>query len=190
MSWRCALAFSLPVAFLFVVSLFLPEWQDDNGTSFGYESLIRSFQSRDGSFKFTTVLWNLVSCVGIVLLAVPKTWARAAAAAIGVTSVVLLIADVFIHSLVRSIFNSTPPLVGSGLNVRIGSMALMLLLGLGGVIVSSRRDRLARLDDSSKRVLDRFDNIDDRFNPRTRSEAERYQTDQDLSPRSPERTPD
>ena len=206
MSWRCAGLFSFPILCLYVASFFLTAWEDNNGTYLGYETLGNSFDRLGRSNDFLTpmlvLLPNLIVSTGIVLLAVPKTWARIVASVLGFLALVIsaqLMVCVGVLSVISNIVtalfgaNSGPGQVREGFFVWIGSMFLLLLVGMISAIVSGTRAepdrsddrrRLPRNDDDDRRDSrdrrrTRHDYEDDDFNRRRRSEGERWRRDQD-----------
>ncbi len=204
MTWRCAGLFALPVAFVYLLSFCLPAWEDANSVYFGYETLQKSFDvaARNGDLvtPMLVLLPNLIVCSGLLLLAVPKTWARIVAAVLGFVallfSVQIMICVGFLSVLTNiatAMFGQPvgPSGVREGFFVWVVSMFMLMLMGLITAIVSGtnsgpdRRDddnpfRRYDDDDDSDRRRPRYDDNDDEpFNRRRRSEGERYRRDPD-----------
>ena len=184
MSWRCAFLYSLPIILIYIVSFFLPAWQDGNATYVGYETLGKGFDFVGKSGDYTTVLLlllpNVLFCTGVMLLAVPKTWARIVAAVLGFialllsTQIMICIGFLaFLGDIASNIFgaSSGPSGVREGFFFWIGSMFLLMMTGMITAIVSGTRARPNRRDDGH--------HDDEPFSRRRRSEGERYRRDPD-----------
>ncbi len=193
MSWRSAGLFSFPILCLYVVSFFLTAWEDNNGTYLGYETIGNSFElvgrSNDLLTPMLLLLPNFLFITGVVLLAVPRTWARIVASVLGflalVVSAQLMVCVGFLSfmtTIVTAIFgaNSGPGQVREGFFLWIGSMFLLMLVGMVTAIVSGTRAGPDRRDERPRprRYEDDYDDEDDNFN-RRRSERERWRRDRD-----------
>ena len=143
MSWRCACLYSLPIAVVYVVSFFLPAWEDHDGTYVGYETLSFGFLkiAADPVPSLCLLFPNVLVVAGIVLLAVPKTWARIVASLCGFFALMSSLLGTQFVGIVLAITNSVPgpTAVLEGYFCWTGSMLLLLLIGMITAVVSGTR---------------------------------------------------
>ena len=183
MSWRCACLFSLPILVLYTASFFMPAWQDSNGIYTGAETLGKGFElaARKGDVGplLPLLLPNLLVVTGLVMLAIPRTWARIVAACVGffamlVSAQLMLCVNflTFLGDLVTAIFGSPPGPSGvrEGFFVWIASMFAVMLVGLITAITGTGGKAVPAELVGSPRRLRYDDDYDDRDRRRPRDD--------------------
>jgi hypothetical protein len=184
MSWRFACLFSLPILILYTASFFMPAWQDGNGIYTGAETLGKAFdlvaRKGDVGTLFPLMLPNLLVVTGMIMLAIPKTWARIVAACVGffamfVSAQIMLCVNflTFLGDLVSAMFGSPPGPSGvrEGFFVWISSMFAVMMVGLVTAITGTGGKAVpAELVGSPRRPRYDDESYDDRERRRPRED--------------------